>query len=78
MMALVGPTGVGKTTIISLMAGFMTPLQGEIRIDDKNIKDITVASLRNQISMVLQDVFLFNGTVADNIAYGNRRLPLKT
>lgn len=72
MVALVGPTGVGKTTIISLMARFYDPTSGEILIDDMNIKDITVASLRNQISMVLQDIFLFNGTVADNIAYGSR------
>jgi ATP-binding cassette subfamily B protein len=72
MIALVGPTGVGKTTVISLMARFYDPTSGEIRIDNKNIKDVTVASLRNQISIVLQDVFLFNGTVADNIAYGSR------
>lgn len=72
MVALVGPTGVGKTTIISLIARFYDPISGEIQIDGRNIKDVTVASLRNQISIVLQDVFLFNGSVADNIAYGSR------
>lgn len=72
MIALVGPTGVGKTTIISLMARFYDPISGEIQIDGMNIKDITVASLRSQISIVLQDIFLFNGSVADNIAYGTR------
>lgn len=72
MIALVGPTGVGKTTIISLMARFYDPTSGEIQIDGTNIKDITVASLRNQISIVLQDIFLFNGSVADNIAYGSK------
>lgn len=73
MIALVGPTGVGKTTIISLMARFYDPNNGKILVDDMNIKDITVHSLRNQISMVLQDTFLFNGTVASNIAYGSRQ-----
>lgn len=72
MIALVGPTGVGKTTIISLIARFYDPLDGQILIDGINLKDITVASLRNQISIVLQDIFLFNGSVADNIAYGSK------
>ncbi len=70
MLALVGPTGVGKTTIVSLLERFYDPVRGEIRIDDTDIKDVTLLSLRNQMSLVLQDVFLFNGTVADNIAYG--------
>ena len=70
MIALVGPTGVGKTTIISLLARFYDPVQGAIYLDNYNIKDLTLASLRDQISIVLQDVFLFNGTVAENIAYG--------
>lgn len=72
MLALVGPTGVGKTTIISLIARFYDPLEGEILIDGINLKDITVATLRNQISIVLQDIFLFNGSVAENIAYGSK------
>ena len=70
MIALVGPTGVGKTTIVSLLERFYDPLGGCIRIDGVDIRGVTVASLREQISMVLQDVFLFNGTIAENIAYG--------
>ncbi|NLZ92919.1 MAG: ABC transporter ATP-binding protein [Firmicutes bacterium] len=72
MVALVGPTGVGKTTIISLLARFYDPVAGNIYLDDYNLKDITLASLRNQISIVLQDIFLFNGTIAENIAYGTK------
>ena len=72
MIAVVGPTGVGKTTIISLIARFYDVNSGEILVDGRNIKDITVHSLRNQISMVLQDTFLFNGTVASNISYGSK------
>ncbi|MDR1263585.1 MAG: ATP-binding cassette domain-containing protein, partial [Oscillospiraceae bacterium] len=70
MIALVGPTGVGKTTLIALLERFYDPTYGHIRIDGHDIKDVTVASLREQISVVLQDVFLFHGTVAENIAYG--------
>ena len=72
MIALVGPTGVGKTTIINLIARFYDPISGTIKIDDTNIKDITISSLRDQISIVLQDVFLFNGTVYENIAYSKK------
>ncbi len=71
MVAFVGATGVGKSTIVSLMERFYDPIDGEVLLDGKNIKDITVKSLRENISMVLQDVFLFNGTIYDNIAYGN-------
>ena len=70
MIALVGPTGVGKTTIVSLLERFYDPLSGCIRVDGQDIRDVTLHSLREQISMVLQDVFLFNGTIAENIAYG--------
>lgn len=70
MIALVGPTGVGKTTIASLIARFYDPVCGKILIDGHNLKDITLSSLRDQISIVLQDIFLFNGNVAENIAYG--------
>ncbi|MCL2773331.1 MAG: ABC transporter ATP-binding protein/permease [Oscillospiraceae bacterium] len=69
MIAVVGPTGVGKTTIVSLIERFYDPQDGSIKIDGKDIRDVTVESLRSQISMVLQDVFLFNGTIAENIAY---------
>ena len=69
MIAIVGPTGVGKTTIVSLIERFYDPQGGSIRIDGVDIKELTVESLRSHISMVLQDVFLFNGTIAENIAY---------
>jgi ABC-type multidrug transport system fused ATPase/permease subunit len=72
MIALVGPTGVGKTTIISLVARFYDPVDGSIRLDDHDIRNLSLAALRNQISIVLQDIFLFNGTVAENIAYGSK------
>ena len=68
-LALVGPTGVGKTTIIQLVARFYDPVAGRITIDGHDLRDLTQNSLRNQISMVLQDTFLFNGTIAENIAY---------
>lgn len=70
MIALVGPTGVGKTTIVSLIERFYDPISGSVRIDGVDIRDASLASLRSKISMVLQDVFLFNGTIAENIAYG--------
>lgn len=69
-VALVGPTGVGKTTFINLVSRFYDPIDGDIFIDGKNLKDITQFSLRDNISMVLQDVFLFNGSIYENIAYG--------
>ena len=68
-LALVGPTGVGKTTIIQLAARFYDPRSGRITIDGQDLRDLTQNSLRNQMSLVLQDTFLFNGTIADNIAY---------
>ncbi len=71
-VALVGPTGAGKTTITALLTRFYDSLKGQILIDGMDIKDYTLASLRDNISMVLQDVFLFNGTIADNIAYGRQ------
>lgn len=70
MIALVGPTGVGKTTIVSLMERFYDPVSGRVLIDGQDIRFATLKSLRSNISMVLQDVFLFNGTIAENIAYG--------
>lgn len=70
MVALVGPTGAGKTTITSLLARFYDPVEGSITIDGIDLRDMTLESLRRQISVVMQDVFLFNGTIAENIAYG--------
>ncbi len=73
MIALVGPTGVGKTTVSALMARFYDPNSGEILMDGIDIRDMTLESLRNQLSIVLQDVFLFNGTIAENISYGSNK-----
>jgi len=70
MVAIVGPTGVGKSTISGLIARFYDPTSGSIIMDGIDIKDMTLESLRNQLSLVLQDVFLFNGTIGENIAYG--------
>lgn len=71
MVALVGPTGVGKTTMANLIPRFYDPTGGRVLIDGIDIRNVKLSSLRRQISMVLQDVFLFNGSVADNIAYGS-------
>ena len=68
-VALVGPTGVGKTTMINLVARFYDPIDGAVTLDGYDLRDISQNSLRSHISMVLQDTFLFNGTIADNIAY---------
>ena len=70
MLAIVGPTGVGKSTVLSLIERFYDPVSGVVKLDGEDIKGLTLASLRAQISMVLQDTFLFNATIADNIAYG--------
>ena len=69
MVALVGPTGVGKTTATQLISRFYDPIEGRILIDGKDIKSVTLESLRHNISPVLQDTFLFNGTIAENIGY---------
>jgi subfamily B ATP-binding cassette protein MsbA len=70
MIALVGPTGSGKTTIVNLIARFYDPKEGVVRIDGIDVKQFTQKSLREQISFVLQDTVLFSGTIWDNIAYG--------
>jgi len=70
-VALVGPTGAGKTTIINLLTRFYDIQQGEILIDGRNIREYTLNSLRKETALVLQDTFLFSGTVMDNIRYGN-------
>ncbi|PGT82256.1 MULTISPECIES: ABC transporter ATP-binding protein [Bacillaceae] len=69
-VALVGPTGAGKTTVINLISRFYDADQGSIYIDGKNINRISRDSLRNQMAFVLQDTFLFKGTILDNIRYG--------
>ena len=69
-VALVGPTGAGKTTIANLIPRFYDVSAGAVRIDGHDVRTVTRQSLRSQIAMVLQEPFLFGGTVADNIAYG--------
>ncbi len=70
MIALVGPTGVGKTTLVSLLTRFYDVDEGTIRIDGYDLRQVTRASLRQQMGIVLQDTFLFSGTVMENIRYG--------
>ena len=69
-IALVGPSGSGKTTICSLLPRFYDGTDGSITVDGKDIRGLTLKSLRSQIGMVQQDVYLFDGTIKDNIAYG--------
>ena len=69
-MALVGSSGAGKTTLCSLIPRFYDVTEGTIRVDGKDIRDVTLNSLRNHIGMVQQDVYLFAGTIFENIAYG--------
>ena len=69
-VALVGPSGGGKTTISSLLPRFYDVTAGKVTIDGKDVRDLTLKSLRNQIGMVQQDVYLFDGTIRENIAYG--------
>ena len=69
-IALVGPTGAGKTTVANILCRFFDVHAGKVTIDGIDIRDMTLKSLRNNISIVLQDVFLFNGTIGQNIGYG--------
>ncbi|MBR2404527.1 MAG: ABC transporter ATP-binding protein, partial [Clostridia bacterium] len=69
-IAIVGPSGSGKTTLCNLLPRFYELTDGDITIDGKSVKDITLKSLRNNIGVVQQDVYLFSGTVRDNIVYG--------
>lgn len=71
MVALVGPTGVGKTTMANLIPRFYDPAGGRILVDGVDVRTVAISSLRRNVGMVLQDVFLFNGTVAENIGYGS-------
>jgi len=72
MIALVGPSGGGKTTLCNLVARFYEPTSGRILLDGQDLADLDMDSYRNLIGIVEQDVFLFDGTIAANIAYGNR------
>ena len=70
--AIVGPTGAGKTTIVNLISRFYNVDGGEILADGINIQDVTIKSLRRQMGVMMQDSFIFSGTIMDNIRYGNR------
>jgi ATP-binding cassette subfamily B multidrug efflux pump len=69
-VAIVGPTGAGKTTMINLIPRFYDVLEGSVTIDGYDVRDVSAASLRQQIGIVLQDSFLFSDTVMNNIRYG--------
>ena len=69
-IAIVGPTGAGKTTIINLLPRFYDVTSGAIRIDDVDVRDVTVESIRRQVGIVLQDTFLFSTTVMENVRFG--------
>ncbi|MCT4687732.1 ABC transporter ATP-binding protein [Vallitalea sp.] len=69
-IALVGPTGAGKTTIVNLLSRFYDVNEGTVKIDDIDIRDVTIESLRSQMGIMTQDTFLFTGTIKDNIRYG--------
>jgi ABC-type multidrug transport system fused ATPase/permease subunit len=70
MVALVGPSGAGKTSIANLLCRFYDPQRGSVTIDGIDLRDISLASLRSQVGVVLQDTFLFNATVRENLLYG--------
>jgi len=70
-VALVGPTGAGKTTMINLLYRFYDPQRGRITVDGRDLRDLQLRSLRRQMAIVLQDPFLFSGTIRENIRYGN-------
>lgn len=69
-IALVGPTGAGKSTIVNLISRFYDPINGKVLIDGHDIKNVTLDSLRKQMGVMLQDSFIFSGTIMDNIRYG--------
>src|SRR5947207_7084410 len=72
MIALVGPSGAGKTTLCNLIARFYDPSAGSVLLDGVDLRDITADSYRRLLGIVEQDTFLFDGTIAENIAYGRR------
>ncbi|MFP4394375.1 MAG: ABC transporter ATP-binding protein [Anaerolineales bacterium] len=75
VVALVGPSGAGKTSIANLLCRFYDPLRGRVLVDDHDLRTVQLQSLRRHVAVVLQDTFLFNTTVRDNICYGNPDAP---
>ena len=69
-VALVGPTGAGKTTIINLLSRFYDVNEGSVKVDGQDVRDVTLSSLRSQMGVMLQDTFIFSGTILENIRYG--------
>lgn len=76
-IGIVGPTGAGKTTLVSLLARFYEPKQGVIYVDNQDVRNFTLKSLRSQISIVLQEPLLFSATIAENILYGRLDASMK-
>ncbi len=77
IVALVGSSGAGKTTLVSLLPRFLDAVSGAVLIDGIDVRDLTLESLRKQISLVAQETFLFNDTVANNIAYGQEKIAIR-
>jgi subfamily B ATP-binding cassette protein MsbA len=75
VVALVGPSGAGKSTLVNLLPRFYDVTSGSVRIDGHDVRDLTIASLREKIGLVAQDTFLFNDTAANNISYGRPEIP---
>ncbi len=72
MIAFVGPSGAGKTTLSNVIARFYDPIEGSVQLDGVDLRDIQIESYRRLLGIVEQDIFLFDGTIAENIAYGRR------
>ncbi len=70
-VAIVGPTGAGKSTIVNLLSRFYNPESGQVLVDGHDLQDVTIRSLRTQMGVMMQDSFIFKGTIMDNIRYGN-------
>src|SRR5207248_6328564 len=77
MIGLVGASGAGKSTTINLICRFYDATGGAVLIDDQDVRDVKLRSLRNQIGIVLQEPFLFHGTIAENVAYGYPEAPME-
>ncbi len=77
MVALVGPSGAGKTTLINLIPRFIDPTSGRVTVDGHDLRQVKLVSLRNQIGLVTQETILFDGSVRSNIAYGRSDIPLE-